>query len=272
MRIAATSALLIVTASAAWAGPYAPPAGQPGSTALAAGDSLFVDWADGFTNLVRGPLDIADPPGGLASFGSGSNALGPSDATPSSATPIVSLGDGGQITLSFSHPITDGPGFDFAVFENGFADEFLELAFVEVSTNGADFVRFPGISLTQTATQIGGFDPLDATNLHNLAGKYRAAFGTPFDLSDVAGLSPNVDAAYINFVRLVDVVGSIDPAHRTLDSLGNPINDPNPTAFSSGGFDLDAVGVIHAVPEPAGWVLIAIGVTLSYLAWRRPAD
>ena len=105
MRTAAMTCFLIVAATSAWAGPYAPSAGQPGSTAIAAGDPLFVDWAAGFTNLVRGPLDNADLPGGLASFGSGSNALGPSDATPSSATPIVSLGDGGQITLSFSHPI-----------------------------------------------------------------------------------------------------------------------------------------------------------------------
>ena len=118
--LAATTLFLIAATSSAWAGPYAPPAGQPGSTALAAGDALFVDWADGFADLVRGPLDIANPAGGLASFGSGPSALGPADATPSATTPVVSLGDGGQITLSFAQPITDGPGFDFAVFENGF--------------------------------------------------------------------------------------------------------------------------------------------------------
>lgn len=265
--ISAMTWLWIGAASSAWAGPFAPPAGQPGSTAIAATDSLFVDWADGFGNLVRGPLDIADPGGGLASFGSGANALGPADATPSNTAPVVSLGDGGQITLSFASAITDGPGFDFAVFENGFADEFLELAFVEVSTDGTDFVRFPGVSLTQTITQVGSFDTLDATELHLLAGKYRAGFGTPFDLSDVAGLATTVDVANINFVRLVDVVGSIDPALGTQDSLGNPLNDPYPTAFSSGGFDLDAVGVIHIVPEPAGWVLLAIGVMI--LGMRR---
>ncbi len=34
------------------------------------------------------------------------------------------------------------------MFENGFADAFLELAFVEVSSNGIDFARFPAVSLT----------------------------------------------------------------------------------------------------------------------------
>jgi hypothetical protein len=52
-------------------------------------------------------------------------------------------------------------------------------------------------------------------------------------------------------VRIIDVVGSIDPAFGTRDSLGNLINEPFPTPFSSSGFDLDAVGVIHAIPEPA---------------------
>ena len=275
MRTFAAVTLLLFATASAWAGPYAPPAGQAGSTAIAAGDAAIVSWASGFSNLVRGPLDIANPGGGLASFGAGGNSLGPANATPASPGPVVSLGDGGQITLSFAHAITDGAGFDFAVFENGFADAFLELAFVEVSTNGTDFVRFPGVSLTQTNTQVGSFDALDATNLHNLAGKYRVGFGTPFDLSDIAGLLAAVDVGNINFVRIVDVVGSINAALGTEDSLGNRVNDPYPTAFASGGFDLDAVGVIHAVPEPAGWVLLAIGATLLGFRrcwWRRRVD
>jgi hypothetical protein len=157
-----------------------------------------------------------------------------------------------------------------AVFENGFITSlplaYLELAFVEVSTNGTDFVRFPSESLTQTTTQIGGFGVLDTTNIDGLAGKYQAGFGTPFDLSQVAGLSPNVDVSDINFVRVVDVVGSIDPALGSRDSLGNLINDPYPTAFPSGGFDLNGVGVIHAVPEPTGVALLAIGVACCALA------
>jgi hypothetical protein len=264
MKVRAFVMLLgVVCSSTAAAGPFAPAAGQPGSTAIAANDPAFVGWATGFENLVRGPQNIAVPGGALASYGSGANALGPADATSANGGPIVSLGDGGQITLTFASPITDGPGYDFAVFENGFADEFLELAFVEVSTNGSDFVRFPAVSLTPTDTQVGSFDPVDPTNIDNLAGKYRAGFGMTFDLTTIAGLSAAVDPNQINFVRIVDVVGAL--ALGSLDSLGNPVNDPYPTAFASGGFDLDAVGVLHTVPEPAAVVFMA-GAIITILA------
>ena len=36
------------------------------------------------------------------------------------------VGDGGSAILTFDTPIANGPGFDFAVFENGFSDTFLE--------------------------------------------------------------------------------------------------------------------------------------------------
>lgn len=259
--------LMMLSTTVAVAGPFAPAAGQPGSTAIAANDPMFVGWATGFENLMRGPQNIASPGGALASAGSGANALGPADATSANGGPIVSLGDGGRITLSFAAAITDGPGYDFAVFENGFGDEFLELAFVEVSTNGTDFVRFPAISLTPTAAQVGSFAPLDPTNIDNLAGKYRAGFGTPFDLAAIAGLSPAVNPLEINFVRIVDVVGSL--ALGTVDSLGNPVNDPYPTAFASGGFDLDAVGVINVVPEPGTVVLALVGAAGVVAAIRK---
>jgi len=254
-------------AGIAAAGPFAPAAGQAGSTAIAAGDPAFVGWATGFQNLVRGPQNIANPAGALASFGSGANALGLADATSANGSPILSLGDGGQITLSFAQAITDGPGYDFAVFENGFADEFLELAFVEVSTNGLDFVRFPAVSLTPTATQVGSFDPVNPTNIDNLAGKYRAGFGTPFDLAAIAGLSPAVNPAEINFVRIIDVVGSLTLG--SVDSLGNVVNDPYPTAFASGGFDLDAVGVINMVPEPGAIMLAILGAVGVFVIHRK---
>jgi hypothetical protein len=50
---------------------------------------------------------------------------------------------------------------------------------------------------------------------------------------------------YITHVRIIDVVGSIDSHFATYDSFGNVVNDPFPTPFESGGFDLDGVGVIH---------------------------
>ncbi len=252
-RFALTMALAMclgVLTPAASAGPFAPAAGQPGSDAIPFNSPKIVEWATGAT-VIRGPQDISNPGAGLATFGSASDALGPADGAS-----VVSLGDGGSITLTFDRPIVNGTGPDFAVFENGFIDSFLELGFVEVSTDGTHFVRFPSISLTQTSTQMDNSGGMDPTNLFNLAGKYRVKFGTPFDLSDVAGLSPLVDVDDIHYVRVIDVVGSINPLYATFDSQGHIVNDPWPTAFASGGFDFDAVAVT-SVPEPSGAVLLS---------------
>ncbi len=71
------------------------------------------------------------------------------------------------------------------------------------------------------------------------AGKHLQGTGTPFDLRALAG-TPGLDTRRVTHVRLVDVVGDGSVA----DDYGNPIYDPFPT-FGSGGFDLDAVGVMH---------------------------
>jgi hypothetical protein len=267
LLISLTNAVLT---TAGVAGPYAPPAGQSGSDAVAAATPIA--WASSGISSTRGPQSIANPGLGLASFGDPSNALGPANATTANGTPVVSLGDGGQVTVGFAHAITDGPGADFAVFENGVTDTFLELGFVEVSSNGTDFFRFASVSLTQTDTQIGSFGALDATNLSNLAGKYRAGFGTPFDLAELSGVSPLLDTSHVRYVRIVDVIGSIDPAYATFDSQGHKVNDLWPTAFASGGFDLDAVGVLNQVPEPSSLALAAAGLVVGIgAAIRRRA-
>ncbi|MCG2431818.1 T9SS type A sorting domain-containing protein [Aequorivita xiaoshiensis] len=221
---------------------YAPAAGQVGSTAIAADSGLFVSWATG-VSIERGYVDISNPDyqangSNFTTYGEPDNAIGP--ATNSA----VSLGDGGQAILTFDKPIKDGPGFDFAVFENSFSDFYLELAFVEVSSNGIDFFRFPSHSQTQTEIQVEGFDELDPTYINNLAGKYRAMFGTPFDLSELQD-DPLLDKGTITHIKIIDVVGSLDINYASYDSHGNIINDPFTTPFHSGGFDLDAVGVIH---------------------------
>lgn len=235
------------------AGAYDGAAGTSGSLAVAKDDPAFVAWATGFTNLVRGPAQINDLSKGYASFGSGEQSLGPAAGD---CYDVVSLGDGGRITLTFDTPIADGPGWDFAVFENSFSDLFLELAFVEVSSDGVNFFRFDAFSETQTNTQVGGFGTLDPTNTHNLAGKYRQGFGTPFDLAELAERSPLLDVGAVTHVRIIDVVGTINPAFASFDSLGRLINDPWPGPFASGGFDLDAVGVRHVAGAAgfSGWL------------------
>ncbi len=226
-------------------GQFPPAAGQTGSTAIARDSAIIQSWASGI-ELVRGYIQISDTSiyssgSNKATFGHSSNALGVAEGN---STEVVSLGDGGMATLTFDRLIVDGPGADFAVYENSFGDTFLELAFVEVSSDGINFSRFPSVSLTQSETQIGPWDEIDPTQIHNLAGKYRQGFGTPFDLSDLE-YNPLVDVNAIRFVRIIDVVGSINPEYASIDSQGNIINDPYPTPFNSGGFDLDGVAVIN---------------------------
>lgn len=219
---------------------YPPDFGQPGSTAVSPADSRIVAWATGAT-VQRGFVNISNPAfvhagSNRASVGVDANAIGPANGS------IVSLGDHGEAILTFANPIIDGEGFDFAVFENG-GPGFLELAFVEASSDGINFFRFPTHSLTQTETQIGSFQTVLAINLNNLAGKY-GSNGTPFDLSDIAD-NPLLDKQNITHIKVIDVVGTIDPQYATYDSFGNMVNEAWPTPFNNCGFDLDAVGVIN---------------------------
>ena len=218
-------------------GQYAPPAGQDGSTAIYKDSTAIIDWAVR-CDIIRGWVNIADTTLGRASYGDSTSAIGKADNS------VVSLGDGGSATIYFDKPVANGPGYDFAIFENSFSDDFLELAFVEVSSDGEHFFRFDPVSLTQTTTQIGTFGTIDATKIHNLAGKYRANYGTPFNLDELT-VEPNLNVDSIIAIRIIDVVGSIDEQFATFDAQGNKVNDPWPTPFETGGFDLDAIGVIH---------------------------
>jgi len=229
----------------AQAGPFAPPVGQLGTTAIHKDSSIIVSWAIDAT-IQRGNQNIANPSLGNVNVGDEFSATGVAGSNG-----IVSLGDGGIATLTFSEPIANGPGPDFAVFENSFDDIFLELAFVEVSSNGIDFFRFDAVSLTDTTSQTGSFGSTDATNLFNLAGKYRGQYGTPFDLDELKNI-PELDINSITHVRVIDVVGSINSNLGSRDAQNNLINDPFPTPFPSGGFDLDAVGIINTTPTTIG--------------------
>lgn len=219
---------------------YHPPAGQAGTSAVHKDSSLFVSWADNVSVNISW-VNISDTTLGLATHGSALDAKAKADGL------VVSLGDGGTATFTCNPKVINGSGWDFAVFENSFNDVFLELAFVEVSSDGINYFRFPSHSLTDTVTQIAGFGTLDATKINNLAGKYRIDYGTPFDLEELKN-TPGLDIDNISHIRIVDVVGSIDPEFGNYDSYGNIINDPFPTPFASSGFDLDALGFINLKP------------------------
>ena len=224
----------------------------PTNDAVLAGDSEICMWVVAHTNYLPGTNTVVD-------WQNPMEAYGPAEGD---VTNIVSLGDSGEITLSFELPVLNGPGWDFAVFENSFNEYFLELAFVEVSADGTNFVRFPGTSLTPNPVPFWGafVDPAD---VDKLAGKYEAGKGTPFDLDDV-GLD------VIQSIRLVDIHGN----GSVTDSVGNVIYDPDPTE-GSGGFDLDGIGARYPATElsiqsvPAGAQLQWYGLSnLCYTVQR----
>lgn len=222
---------ICLTTSIVAAGPYPPAATMPGSTAIAKDDPNIIGWATGYSDYVVGDESSIE-------WQTPEKALGPAQGVINGQHDIVCLGRAGSITLAFETGIGDRPGFDFAVFENGVNDHFLELAYVEVSSDGQHFYRLFNESLTPSS--ILPFGRVDTTNITGLAGKYRQSYGTPFDLEQLRNVSPLLDVNNVRFVKIIDIVGDGSCA----DTSGNVIYDPYPTVGSA-GFDLDAVGVLN---------------------------
>jgi hypothetical protein len=211
-------------------------------------------------------MDIADQSLGKVTQGTEKNAMGKADNF------LISLGDSGTAVLTFDNIIYNGAGPDFAVFENGFPnvanpeEAFLEFAFVEVSSDGVNYTRFPATCLLDTAqTPIAG-TYCNARKINNLAGKYIGGYGTPFDLQELAG-TPGLDIDNITHIRLVDVVGSTG-AHGQVDANGWKVNDPYPTPIATSGFDLDAVGAMY-LKWPAS--VAKVGAEVNVQVYPNPA-
>lgn len=233
---------------------------------------IFHGWA---TEVVS----YEPAPGLDAQWADQGKALGPATGD---VLDIVSLGDlsreqitdglpPGRIALYFDEPIRQGNGYDFVVFENGFISDlsletgsvagemFAEFGYVEVSSNGVDFARFPAVSLTAEPT--GPYGTVEISNIYNLAGKHPNGTGTPFDLREIINdpmvVSGLVDVSDIRYVRIVDIPGSgdfYDEATSSVDpgtwpdwdfyGSDHPIYDAWPTR-GSGGLDLEAIGVLR---------------------------
>lgn len=172
---------------------------------------------------------------------------------------VLSLGTGGHVTLGFDVVITDGPGADFSVFENPFlagTTSFSEVAAVEVSSNGSDFVRFPiryagpDLSVPGSGTLgIGSYSGVSGSIpvLANVDSNSLDPFdpvesgGEAFDLAELAEhpdvVAGTVDLNAIEHVRLVDLVSgaSTDVNGTTIWDNGDPTS----------GSDFDAVAVLN---------------------------
>lgn len=225
------------------AGSFSPAANKEGTSAVPLDDRRIARWADAVVSYTAG--EDVDAMWRKTDF-----ALGPATANPTS---VMSLGRGGEIVLEFNPPIKNGRGFDFAVFENSFAHTFLELAFVEVSTDGVTYQRFTNTSETRNA--VGPFGFLDASEIDGLAGKYIGGFGTPFDLSTLEN-----PPSEVRFVKLIDVIGGT-----SLDSSGNIIFDPFPTQGSA-GFDLSGIAVLETEEIASSAKIVGENFVLTWQA------
>ncbi len=147
---------------------------------------------------------------------------------------VVSLGTGGVIELAFGKTaIVDAPGPDFIVFENAFrfgagGRTYAEFGRVSVSDDGVRWVDLP--CNAATGEGCAGRAPVFANvETNTLACTDPAlAGGDAFDL-EASGL------ARARFVRVTDL-GTYPASSATSDGKG--------------GFDLDAIAVIHGANDP----------------------
>ncbi|MCH3924455.1 MAG: DUF4465 domain-containing protein [Bacteroidales bacterium] len=208
--------------------------GTNGCKAISINSPSIKAWALG-VQVNRGKQ--TDDTSLYASYGSNDWAIGKPDST---TTRAVSLGEGGSCIITFDRPIFNGAGYDFMITENSFGvmtnsqsnSEFLELTFVEVSSDGINYFRFPAISNNTTTD-------CKSSLINNLAGKYSVGWGCGFNLDDI----PNnvlLDKNNIRFIRLVDVRNGQDT-----DSRGNIIYEAPGSFGYSSGFDLTGVGIIN---------------------------
>jgi len=226
--------------------------GNP-SVGVVGSSPTYRGWATGWEDYEPGPnvepqwAHPSEVEGGVGGTGYENNAG------------VCTLGDHGKITLTFGSPIIDQPGYDFAVFENGFRisgtteSDFLEFARVEVSSDGTHFVRFDSASIQEET--VAAYGATEAKYIGGLAGTDLNGYGTPFDLESLrdkqAVREGLVDLDDVNYVRIVDVVGNGED----LDSFGHP-------TYGSGGFDLRGVGVFHQRD---------VGITTPEVTWKSPS-
>ena len=265
--------------------------GDTNKAAVRFDSSRIKSWATGYKDLKYGYSSLN--PSWSDEWKTPENAIGPITSLEHTEG-VVCLGDGGSITMTFSQGISNGEGYDFAIFENGFSANYLELAYVEVSSDGVHFVRFPNFYLGETPVKdltLGEEGMNYPSDIYNLASKYQEGLGHGFDLEELKyayeylinggtcfsdeyaqSLLENfgwLDFDNIGYVRLIDIFGD----GSCKDSAGHDIYDPAVERnVGAPGFDLKGIGVLHegvAVPEPAEWAAIFGAIVLVSALCRR---
>jgi hypothetical protein len=243
--------------------------------------------AAGFTT----PIVALGSPERVTGTGSSSSVVSPF-SPPFLSSEIVSVGEGGHITVRLSHyAIPQAGGPEIGVFENlGLIDTSfpngvagspatafgIDSALVEVSANGATWVSLGNIAFDVPAN---GYT--DVTNpFSGTAGSSGSDFQQPFlgDLSSFSGLR-YFDAGGPDMVELLAGSGGgtwLDISATGLGQVGfirfSLADDQNATSRLN--FELDAVSIGHAamgtavVPEPAAVVLLCVAALTIHGRFR----
>jgi hypothetical protein len=152
---------------------------------------------------------------------------------------VLSLGKRGEIVLEFGElGVRDGPGVDLLVFENPFGS-FAETGRVAVSEDGERWFEFAcdATNAAEGYPGCAGVQPVYSTPDNGVsATDPTVAGGDGFDLATLGLAAKGVDPARFlaRFVRIRD-------------------SGANYYGSLSGGFDLDAVAIVHGAvrcPEP----------------------
>jgi hypothetical protein len=170
------------------------------------------------SGYAREVVAFAPGPGGGFNSNQLSVVLGRPEAAPSGqgSLHVVSLGQGGQITLKLGRAVEKG----LAVFENALAHPQTKAALnpeparVEVSADGHSW---------HTLTGQAGRNPVFANSLNRIPVRTKAAGGDRFSFKD-SGIPAGTK---IQYVRITD--------------LGSTSGGPSAPGSTTRGFDLDAV-------------------------------
>lgn len=206
---------------------------SPTADSETAADTAFQDSADG-TEIALDPSSFATSvlsftPGEAAGFGAKGFpeiVLGRPEGAGDheGSLDVLSLGRSGEIILGFDRPILDGDGMDLIVFENPFANWY-EPGIVGVSLDLVEWLEWP-------------CDPSDPERLfEGCAGRSFVWANSENELDPTDPEQAGGDAFDLALLGLTQA-----SYLRVRDGGSGSYAD------TTGGFDLDAVALVHPAP------------------------
>lgn len=250
-------------------------------------------WADNVVSYAAGSNAAAGFTDPTTSLGEPTRVTNPTSPFGGATTPfqaafgtdeIVSIGAGGQLTVSFDEPITDDAanpfGIDLLVFGNAFFTDtgfpngiagglFGEGGVIEVSVDGVSFFTVPGVEADGLFPTNGFTDPTGAvTSFGNppISGTIPADFTLPVDPSFVVQQGDTLADILVGYSGSGGGVGidlaSVGLSEASFVRVSNPLG----SLFSP---EID--GFADVVPEPTSAALLAFGAALLGRRRRRRA-